>query len=190
MSVLARAVREVEPALQKGRATSTTRAKFHAIALVLRDERARVRAEETGGGANQAEPLKRLDGIATIRAKTAVRDSELMALLAEDAVVSDEARSVKREMLRAAGMEAAPEPRPAVERPDAAARGVVPQSVVSRQLANPFLAPDRSAARPSAPRATRLATWELIGPLLNSFERAGAGAPAGMALPAPSSRRA
>jgi hypothetical protein len=192
MSVLARAVREVETALQKGRATSTTRAKFHAIALVLRDERARVRAEEAGGGgANQAEHLKRLDGIATILAKTAVRDSELMALLAEDAVVSDEARSVKREMLRAAGMEPAAEPRPAVERPDdAATQGVVPQSVVSRQLANPFMAPDRSAARPSAPRATRLATWELIGPLLSSFERAGAGDPAGMALPAPSSRRA
>src|SRR3954453_6691863 len=130
MSVLARAVREVETALRNGPATSTTRSKFHAIALVLRDERAKVKADEAGAGA-QAEHLKRLDGIATILAKTAVRDSELMALLADDADISDDARSVKREMLRAAGMEAAPEPRPAVERPDAAARGVVPQSVVS-----------------------------------------------------------
>jgi superfamily II DNA or RNA helicase len=188
MSVLARAVREVETALGKGPATSTTRAKFHAIALVLRDERAKVRADEAGG-ANQAEHLKRLDGIATILAKTAVRDSELMALLAEDADVSDDTRAIKRDMLRAAGIEVA-EPRPAVEAPAAAAHAVVPRSVISRQLANPFMAPDRSAARPSAPRASRLATWELIGPLLSSFERAGAGAPACMDLPAPGSLRA
>ena len=76
-----------------------------------------------------------------------------------------------------------------MERPAAAPPGVVPQSVVSRQLANPFLAPDFSAARPSAPRPRRLASWELIGPLLSSFERAGGGAPACMALPAPSRRR-
>jgi superfamily II DNA or RNA helicase len=190
MSVLARAVREVETALRNGRATSSTRAKFHAIALVLREERARVRAEEAGGGAHQSEHLKRLDGIATILAKTAVRDSELMALLADDAAVSDDAKSIKRDMLQAAGIETAPEPPPPVEHPDAATPNkVVPRSVISRQLANPFLAPDRSAARPNAPRATRLATWELIGPLLNSFERAGAGAPAGMALPAPSAVR-
>ena len=67
---------------------------------------------------------------------------------------------------------------------------VVPQSVVSRQMANPFLAPDFSAARPSAPRPTPLAGWELLGPLLRSFERAGGGAPACMDLPAPSARRA
>ena len=66
----------------------------------------------------------------------------------------------------------------------------MPQSVVSRQLANPFLAPDFSAARPSAPRPTPLTGWELLGPLLRSFERAGSGASACMALPAPSSRRA
>ena len=47
----------------------------------------------------------------------------------------------------------------------------MPQSVVSRQLANPFLAPDFSAARPSAPRPTPLASWELLGPLLQ-FVRA------------------
>ena len=66
----------------------------------------------------------------------------------------------------------------------------MPQSVVSRQLANPFLAPDFSAARPSTHRPTPLAGWELIGPLLRSFERAGSGAPACMDLPAPASRRA
>ena len=187
--MLASAVRDVEAALRRGRATAATRATFQAIALLLRDERARVRADETGGHAHQAEQLKRLDGIATILAKTAVRDSDLMALLDEDAVVSADARMLKRDMLAKAGVEAAPEEVQQAERPaQAAPQGVVPQSVVSRQLANPFLAPDFSAARPSAPRATRLASWELIGPLLSSFERAGAGAPACMALPAPMRR--
>ena len=66
----------------------------------------------------------------------------------------------------------------------------MPQSVVSRQLANPFLAPDFASARQSAARPRRLAGWELLGPLLSSFERAGGGASACMALPAPSSRHA
>jgi SNF2 domain-containing protein/helicase-like protein len=190
ISLLANTVREVEAAIRGGRVTSTTRTKFQAVALLLRDERARVRADAASSETHRADQLKRLDGVATILAKAAVRDAALLALLAEDAVVSDEARSLKREMLSTAGLEAPVEEPPPVEEPAAAAKpGVVPQSVVSRQLANPFLAPDRSAARPPAPRATRLATWELIGPLLSSFERAGGGAPACMALPAPSTRR-
>jgi SNF2 domain-containing protein/helicase-like protein len=193
--VLARAVREVEAALRGGRATLATRTRFQAVALLLRDERARVRAEGFGSDAQRAEHLKRLDGVATILAKTAVRDAALLALLSEDAVASDEARALKREMQRSAGIEPVAEPAadelPAAEAPAAAARPkVVPRSVISRQLANPFLAPDVSAVRSSEPRATRLATWELIGPLLSSFERAGAGAPACTALPAPTARYA
>jgi len=64
----------------------------------------------------------------------------------------------------------------------------VPQSVVSRQLANPFLAPDFSAVPQRTSRPRRLAGWELLGPLLSSFERAGGGAPACMALPTPTAR--
>ncbi len=189
ISVLASAVRDVEAALRRGRATPATRATFQAIALLLRDERARVRAEETGNHTHRLDQLKRLDAIATVLAKTAVRDAALLALLDGDAVVSDEARSLRRDMLTRAGIETGVDEGPPVERPAAAAtQGVVPQSVVSRQLANPFLAPDFSAARPSTPRPTRLAGWELLGPLLSSFERAGAGASACMALPAPSSR--
>src|SRR5690606_28603406 len=61
---------------------------------------------------------------------------------------------------------------------------VVPQSVVSRQLANPFLAPDFSAAAERlSSRAGRLAGWELLEPLFRSFEYADAGAPACMPLP-------
>ena len=64
----------------------------------------------------------------------------------------------------------------------------MPQSVISRQLANPFLAPDFSAVPQLTSRPRRLADWELLGPLLSSFERAGGGTPACMALPAPTAR--
>ncbi len=191
ISVLARTVRELEAAVQRGRVTPAVRTKFQAVALLLRDERARVRADESSHDTQRAAQLKRLDGTATVLAKTAVRDPGLLALIAEDAVVSDAARSLKRDMLRALGIEPAREEVTPTERAAAPAppeRRVVPQSVVSRQLANPFLAPDFSAARPSAPRPRRLAGWELLGPLLSSFERAGGGAPACMALPAPSTR--
>jgi hypothetical protein len=157
--------------------------------MLLRDERARVQATE--GGSHRAEQLKRLDGIAAILAATAVRDAGLLALLAEDASVSGTARSFKREMERTLGIEAAPEDTAPADTPPAPARTesrVVPQSVISRQLANPFLAPDFSAAPQRAVRTRRLDDWELLGPLLSSFERAGGGAPACMTLPAPTAR--
>ncbi len=189
ISVLAGAVRDVEAVLRRGPATLVTRARFQAVALLLRAERARASAPENGSAAQRAEQLKRLDGLATALAKTAVRDAGLMALLDEDAEVLPEARSLERDMRRRAGLDTEADEAPPAEAPAAAIPGVVPQSVVSRQLANPFLAPDFSAARPSAARPTRLASWELLGPLLSSFERAGAGAPACMALPAPGRRQ-
>ncbi|MCW2509291.1 MAG: helicase domain protein, partial [Modestobacter sp.] len=192
ISVLARTVREVEAAAQRGPVTPAVRTKFQGVALLLREEHARVRADQTSSDTRRAEQLKRLDGIATILAKTAVRDPALLALLAGDAAVSDVPRSLKRDMLRAVGIESTPDEITPAERPAAAAteRRVVPQSVVSRQLANPFLAPDFASARQSAARPRRLAGWELLGPLLSSFERAGGGASACMDLPAPSSRYA
>jgi SNF2 family DNA or RNA helicase len=169
------------------------RTKFQVVALMVREEHARVRTDASSSSTHRAEQLKRLDGIGTILAKTAVRDPALLALLAEDAVVSEATKSLKRNMLEAVGIEPTPEEAPPAE-PAAASptteRRVVPQSVLSRQLANPFLAPDFTAARPSTVRSHRLAGWELIGPLLSSFERAGGGASACMALPAPSSLRA
>jgi superfamily II DNA or RNA helicase len=191
--VLARTVREIEAAAERGRVTPAVRTKFQAVALLLREERAHVQAEGSGSATHRAEQLKRLDGIATILATTAVQDAGLLALLAEDAVASDAARALKREMLRAVGVELAPEEGPPTETPAAPAtpeRRVVPQSVISRQMANPFLAPDFSAAPQRPSRPSRLAGWELIGPLLSSFERAGGGDSACMSLPAPSSRGA
>ena len=187
VSVLAGTVREVEAAVRRGRVTPGVRTKFQAVALVLRDERARVRSV-VGSDSHRAEQLKRLDGIATILATTAVRDAGLLALLAEDCDVCDAARSLKREMLRDLGIAPAPEqiaPVQTATAPAGTQRRVVPRSVISGQLANPFLAPDFSAVPQRTSRPRRLAGWELLGPLLSSFERAGGGAPACMALPAP-----
>src|ERR1700726_2803596 len=190
VSVLTRTVREVEAAARRGRVTPAVRTKFQAVALLLRDERARVRAA-AGSDSHRAEQLKRLDGIATILATTAVQDAGLLAPLAEGSGVSDAARSLKREMLRDLGIASAPEEIAPAETATASAgseRRVVPQSVISRQLANPFLAPDFSAVPQLTSRPRRLADWELLGPLLSSFERAGGGTPACMALPAPTAR--
>ncbi|MGH3193117.1 MAG: DEAD/DEAH box helicase [Streptosporangiaceae bacterium] len=170
--------------------TPAVRTKFQAVALLLRDERARVRAA-AGSDSHRAEQLKRLDGIATILATTAVRDAGLLALLGEDSGVSDAARSLKLEMVRDLGIEPAPEqiaPAETATAPAGTERRAVPQSVISRQLANPFLAPGFSAVPQRTSRPRRLAGWELLGPLLSSFERAGGGAPACMALPAPTAR--
>ena len=194
-SVLSRTVREVETAAQRGRVTPAVRAKFQAVALLLRDERARVRTA-AGNGSRRAEQLKRLDGIAAILATTAVGNAGLLALLAEDSPISDAARSLKGDMERDLGIKQAPEeiapaetaPGETATAPPSAELRVVPQSVISRQLANPFLAPDFSAVPQRTSRPRRLANWELLGPLLSSFERAGGGAPACMALPSPTAR--
>ncbi|HEX6450338.1 MAG TPA: DEAD/DEAH box helicase [Trebonia sp.] len=190
VSVLSRTVRELEADARRGRVTPAVRTKFQALAMLLRDERARVRATP-GSGSHRTEQLKRLDGIAAILAATAVRDAGLLALLAEDASVSDAARSLQREMMRDLGIEPAPEeiaPAETVTAPAGTESRVVPRSVISRQLANPFLAPEFSVVPQHTSRPRRLDGWELLGPLLSSFERAGGGAPACMALPAPSAR--
>ena len=191
--MLARAVRRIEAAVGSGRVTPAVRTEFQAAALLAREEHARVKVDATGSASRRGEKLKRLDGIATTLARTAVRDPGLLALLADDAVVSGAARSLTRDMLQLAGLEpTVAEPAPVQDVPTTPApteRRVVPQSVLSRQLANPFLAPDYSAVRPEPARAHRLAGWELLEPLLRSFERAGGGAPACMELPAPSTVR-
>ena len=192
MPVLARAVRDVEAGAQRGRATPTIRTKFQVVALLAREERARVKADETSSEPQRAEQLKRLDGIGTILAKTAALDTSLLALLAEDAVVSDSAKSLKRDMMVAAGVESTPEAVTTAEpvvTSAATERQVVPQQIVSRQLANPFLTPDLASVTPARPQPRRLVSWELLGPLFSAFERAAGGAPACMNLPEPSRHR-
>jgi hypothetical protein len=193
--VLAKAVRDVELDVQRGRVRPSTRSTFQAVALLVREERTRIQSDAMSQG-DRAEQLKRLDGVATVLARTAARAPALLALLAEDAAVLAETRALVREMRVAAGLEppeeaAAPEP-PAPAQPAPPSRSgerqVVPQSVISRQLANPFLAPDFSAA-PPPPRPRLLASWELLGPLLRSFEEASGGAPSCMRLAEPASLR-
>jgi hypothetical protein len=189
--VLAKAVREVEGAAQRGRLRPSSRTKFQVIALLVREERARLKDDATVTEGQRAEQLKRLDGIATILAKTAARDTSLLSLLAEDAVVTGAAKSLRQEMLAAAGMEPEPEPEPEPEQAVTTApveRRVVPQSVVSRQLANPFLAPDFSAVPQRRVRHGRLSGWELLGPLFRSFEEGGGSSC--MDLPEPTSLQA
>ncbi|MEU8225308.1 DEAD/DEAH box helicase [Kribbella sp. NPDC048915] len=189
IQVLAQAVREVESAVTRGAVKPSTRTKFQVVALLVREERARVNGDESATEAYRTEQLRRLDGIATILAKTAAMEPSLLGLLAEDAVISEAAAALKRQMLEDAGMEVPdePEPAPQAETAETQSRRVVPQAVIQRKLANPFLAPDFSHVPARQPRASRLAGWELIGPLLRSFESAGA--TASMNLPDPTSLR-
>jgi hypothetical protein len=186
LPVLAKAVRDVENRVQRGQPERT---RFQVIALLAREERARVKADPSMSDEHRDTQLKRLDGIATILAQTAASEPSLFSLLAEDAEITDSARRLKREMQIAGGLE----PDPEVEQNQATVirtdKQVVPQSVATAQLANPFLAPDFSNAQTRRAQERRLAGWELITPLLNSFENAAPGAPSCMDLPPPSSPR-
>src|ERR1700684_4163900 len=82
VSMLARNARELEAAVQRGRVTPAVRTKFQAVAMLLRDERARVRAADVSDS-HRTEQLKRLDGIATILATTAVRDAGPLGTLSD-----------------------------------------------------------------------------------------------------------
>jgi SNF2 family DNA or RNA helicase len=188
--VLARAVREIETEAQRGPVSSATRARFQAVALLVREERQRVKEDTELTESSRADALKRMDGVATILAKTTTRDPSLFDLLGDEAVVSEGARAMKRKMTEAAGLEFVDdEPEPEQADPLLGSeRRVVPQTVISRQLSNPFQRPDfDAAARKVEPKTFRLASWELIGPLLRSFEIAN-GASACMDLPDPENR--
>ncbi|WP_173922077.1 DEAD/DEAH box helicase [Agromyces sp. Marseille-P2726] len=185
--ILARKVREVETKAQKGKLGPTNRTKFQVIALLMREERARVKADAEVTDATRVELLKRLDGIAQILAKTAARDTSLIALLEPDASISTVAQRFRRDWLIESGAELSPDEliitREPEQKPELAENQVIPASVRSRQLANPFLAPD--FATPAAPAVPirRLANWELLGPLFKSFEMGSGGQAATMELP-------
>lgn len=187
---LARAVREVEAAVGRRSVDPFVRTKFQVVALLAREERARIKADTELTEARRGEELKRLDGIATILAQTAARDSRLFELLDENAMITDAAKDLIRELKTKGGLEV-PEEDEVEEAPSEEAdagpaeRRVIPQTVRARQLANPFLVPDFTAARRYKPRHSELARWELLGPLFRSFEEAENGGIACMPLPAP-----
>ena len=97
--ILARAVREVENAAGRGKVSPSNRTKFQVAALLVREERARVKDDHEVPDSERAEVLKRLDGLAGIMAKTAARDTSLIALLAPEAKVSDAAKALRRAIL-------------------------------------------------------------------------------------------
>jgi hypothetical protein len=186
--VLARAVREIEGAAERGKVGPSGRTKFQVIALLMREERARAKSDTTVSESERAELLKRLDGVATILAKSAARDTSLIQLLGEDAAVSDTAKALRRDMLIAAGVELSPDElviaREVVEQ-KAPERQVVPQSVITRQLSNPFLAPDFTTVPKAKKTSGRLSNWELLEPLFRAFEYGAGGSVASMELPEP-----
>lgn len=190
--ILARKVREVEAKAQRGKLGPTNRVKFQVIAFLVREERARVKADTAITDAARAELLKRLDGVATILAKTAARDTSLIQLLEVDQAASPVARRMRRDWLLESGAElppdeliitdTAPASAPVVP-PALAQRQVVPVQIESRQMAHPFLAPDLSARVSKETPRRRLDGWELMGPLYKAFETGAGGGAATMDLP-------
>ena len=185
--VLARAAREVETAVQKGPLKPANRARFQVAALLLREERARVKTDAALSDSERANEQKRLDGLAGILAKTAARDTSLIAMLAEDAPVTAAAKAMRRDLLITAGVELSPdeliittEPRPVDKTVE---KQVVPASVRQMQMSNPFLAPDFSAVQAKPAQVNRLGNWELIEPLFRAFEYGAGGGAASMELP-------
>jgi superfamily II DNA or RNA helicase len=173
----------------RSRVTPSMRAKFQAIALLLREQRAEATTAPMSP-AQRAAKQKRIEGLAATLARTAARDTSLFALLADGVPLLPGTKDAVRELRVKAGLpveaeaeESAPAPEPETGREQSQ---VVPRSAVARSLANPFLAPDYSAAPVKRPAARLLADWELIQPLLRAFERTTADAPSCMTLPAPS----
>jgi superfamily II DNA or RNA helicase len=191
--ILARKVREVEAKAQRGKLGPTNRVKFQVIAFLVREERARVKADESIAAASRTELLKRLDGVATILAKTAARDTSLIQLLEVDQATSPVAKRMRRDWLLESGAELAPDeliitdvvPVQTPVVPAALAeRQVVPPQVESRREANPFLPPDLGPRAPKETPRRRLDGWELMGPLYKAFETGAGGGSATMDLPA------
>ncbi|MBD7957046.1 DEAD/DEAH box helicase [Microbacterium sp. Sa4CUA7] len=190
--ILARKVREVEAKAQRGKLGPTNRVKFQVIAFLVREERARVKADTEVTDAARAELLKRLDGVATILAKTAARDTSLIQLLEVDQATSPVARRMRRDWLLESGAELPPDELIITDTAPAAtsvvpaavlSRQVVPPQVEARREANPFLAPDLSRVTTGPTPRRRLDGWELMGPLYKAFETGAGGAVASMDLP-------
>ena len=190
--ILARKVREVEAKAQRGKLGPTNRVKFQVIAFLVREERARVKADTEITDAARAELLKRLDGVATILAKTAARDTSLIQLLEVDQATSPVARRMRRDWLLESGAELAPDeliitdtaPQVAPVVPAALAeKQVIPPSIEARQMANPFLPPDLTPRSTGDAPRRRLDGWELMGPLYKAFETGAGGSAASMDLP-------
>lgn len=185
---LAKAAREVEGAAMRGRITASVRTKFQVVAIVMREEKARLKADPEMSEGQRAEALKRLDGLASILAKTAARDTSLVTLLSADAPVTPQARALRKQMLFAGGIDLVveeDEPAPARELvpTEIAERQVLPVGVKARVRSTPFLAPELDHLGDGSAHYSPLQNWELLGPLLRAFETGAGGGAASMELP-------
>ncbi len=191
--ILARKVREVEAKAQTGKKVGpTNRTKFQVIAFLVREERARIKSDAELSDKDRAEQIKRLDGVATILAKTAARDTSLISLLEVDQAASPVAQKMRRDWLLESGAEVDPEdliittekttPDVALS-PELAEKQVLPISVKARLRSTPFMAPVFTHDTGSVP-VVRLSNWELIQPLFKSFEQGAGGGSACMDMPA------
>jgi len=183
---LALAAASVDGDVSRNRISPTTRATFQAVALLVRELREKTKTDPMNE-ARRAQELKRIEGLATALARTAAKQTTLLTLLTDDAARLPGTATILAELRAKTGLEAPDEPEPLV--PDPAGtreqRSVIPDSVRARVLANPFLAPDYSAAPPPRPKPRLLVGWELLQPLLRSFEESSDGAPSCMTLPDP-----
>lgn len=184
--ILARTVRAIENSAERGKVSPSNRLRYRVVAALVREERARIKTDKALTDAERTKELTRLDGIATIMAKTASRDTSLIQLLTDTAPLTPAAQEAKRAMLLEAGAELSPEDLVVVTEaapPREEEKQVVPQSVRQYQMSNPFLAPDFSNAPTKSSTTGRLANWELIEPLFRSFEVGAGGGAASMDLP-------
>ncbi|MPV49391.1 ATP-dependent helicase [Pseudactinotalea sp. HY160] len=188
--ILARKVREVEAKSNRGKVGPTNRTRFQVIALLVRDERSRIRDDSALSGNTRSELLKRLDGIATILARIAARDTSLLSLLDSQTQPGPSAQRMRNEWLLSSGAELSEEelqikaPAPArtpVVSASLAQKQVVPAGVPKRLKARPFAPPVFPSG--TSPAVGHLSGWDLLEPLYRSFEQGAGGGAASMPLP-------
>lgn len=186
--LLARRVREIEARASRGKLGPTNRTRFQVIAMLMRDERARIQADASLSSSARSELLKRLEGIATILARTATRDTSVFSLLDPEARPTRAAQEMRNEWLESVGIELTEEqkrirntlPKPVVSA-SIAEKQVTPPSVEQRLRSVTFQAPVFQDFHPNG--TSTLTGWELLDPLYRAFEEGAGGGNATMPLP-------
>ena len=174
-----------------GRVRPSVRTKFQVVALLVREERARVKADEP---ASRGPPRRAAQ--APRRDRDDPGEDRRPRHLAARAARRGR-RRLRRGQVAQARHAAAP---PASSRPPTRSRTTEPAAASAADRApgraavgrlapagQPLPRPRLLGRRPSAaPARAAWPTWELLGPLFRSFEQAGGGASPCMALPEPS----
>src|SRR5699024_4651899 len=131
--LLARRVRDVEPRASRGKLRPTNRTRLQVIAMLVRDERSRIRDDNSLSGVAQTELLKRLDASATLLASADTRDTSVLNILAPEAEPSRAAQEMRNEWLESVGIELTEEQR--------RIKDVLPKRVISASIAEKQVVP-------------------------------------------------